>query len=88
LKGIGPNTYLQWRLNHAQPDERFKVVADVIRHHRQHHARQVLEAACELAATCGDIEQVLARFIGAEQQVLDLYSYIGGRTAVLLSVNG
>jgi hypothetical protein len=29
---------LQWRLNHKQPDERFQVVADVIRHHRQQHA--------------------------------------------------
>jgi hypothetical protein len=61
--------YLQWRLNHAHPDERFKVVADVIRHHRQHHAREVLVAACELAATCGDIELVLKRFICAEQPV-------------------
>ena len=56
-------TFLQWRLNHKQPDERFKVVADVIRHHRQEHARQVLEAACELAVHCVDISQVLQRFI-------------------------
>lgn len=56
-------TFLQWRLNHKQRDERFKVVADVIRHHRQEHARHVLEAACELAVECADISQVLHRFI-------------------------
>lgn len=56
-------TFLQWRLNHARPDERFRVVADVIRHHRQQHARRVLEAACEFAAICGDMSQVLQRFV-------------------------
>ncbi len=56
-------TFLQWRLNHRQPDERFKVVADVIRHHRQEHACQVLEVACELAVECADIPYVLQRFI-------------------------
>lgn len=56
-------TFLQWRLNHTQPHERFQVVADVIRHHRQQHAHQVLEAACQFALTCGDMRQVLQRFV-------------------------
>jgi hypothetical protein len=56
-------TYLQWRLNHRQADERFKVVADVIRYHRQQHARRVLEEACQLAIACRDISQVLKRFV-------------------------
>lgn len=62
-------TYLQWRLNHAQPDERFKVVADVIRHHRQQHARHVLEAACKLAVVCEDVTQVLQRFVSQRSPV-------------------
>lgn len=57
-------TFLQWRLNHTQPDERFKVVADVIRHHRRQHARHVLEAACEFAVICESMPQVLRRFVG------------------------
>jgi hypothetical protein len=57
-------TFLQWRLNHAQPDDRFKVVADVIRHHRRQHARHVLEAACEFAVICENMPQVLRRFVG------------------------
>jgi hypothetical protein len=56
-------TFLQWRLNHKQPDERFQVVADVIRHHRQQHARHVLEAACAFAVMCKDMPQVLQRFV-------------------------
>lgn len=56
-------TFLQWRLNHASKDERFKVIADVIRDHRQRHARHVLERACHFAVTCGDMSQVLYRFI-------------------------
>jgi hypothetical protein len=56
-------TFLQWRLNHTRVHERFKVVADVIRHHRQQHARRVLQAACELAAICGNVSPVLQRFI-------------------------
>jgi len=55
-------TFLQWRLNHASKKERFKVVADVIRYHRQQHARHVLEAACEFAVRCTDMSLVLARF--------------------------
>jgi transposase len=56
-------TFLQWRLNHAQVEERFKVVADVIRHHRQQHARLVLEAACAFAVTCEEMAPVLQRFV-------------------------
>ena len=56
-------TFLQWRLNHALPDEKFKTVADVIRAHRQEHARHVLEAACAEALHWQDITPVLERFI-------------------------
>ena len=56
-------TFLQWRLNHRQAHEPFKVVADVIRHHRQEHARHVLTAACEFALACEDLSQVLHRFV-------------------------
>lgn len=61
--------FLQWRLNHPQPDEGFKVVADVIRHHRQQHARQVLETACDFAFRCEDISQVLHRFVSLTEPV-------------------
>ena len=40
-------TFLQWRLNHAAPEENFKTIADAIRTHRQEHARHMLGAACE-----------------------------------------
>ena len=63
-------TFLQWRLNHAQPDERFKVVADVIRAHRQQHARLVLEAACQIAVACQDVTQVLHRFVSQKSPIL------------------
>ena len=62
-------TFLQWRLNHAQPDERFKVVADVIRAHRQQQARHVLEAACKLAVACEDVTQVLQRFVNQKSPI-------------------
>ncbi len=62
-------TFLQWRLNHAHPNERFHVVADVIRHHRQQHARRVLEAACALAVRCGDLVPVFRRFVSGEHPV-------------------
>lgn len=55
--------FLQWRLNHQQPDEAFKVVADVIRSHRHHHARQVLEAACQLAIQGAEMTPVWQRFV-------------------------
>ena len=56
-------TYLQWRLNHASTEERFQVVADVIRHHRGQHARRVLEAACQFALEQQAMAPVLQRFI-------------------------
>lgn len=56
-------TFLQWRLNHSQPTEPFKVVADVIWDHRQQHAQHVLQAACEMAVACEDVTQVLQRFV-------------------------
>ena len=56
-------TFLQWRLNHTRSKEGFKVVADVIRFHRHQHARHILEAACRFAVSCGDMTQVLQRFI-------------------------
>jgi len=62
-------TFLQWRLNHASKKERFKVVADVIRHHRRQHARHVLETACKFAVTCADMSQVLHRFVSNRQPV-------------------
>lgn len=62
-------TFLQWRLNHAQPEERFRVVADVIRHHRQQHARHVLAAACKFAIVCEDVTQVFRRFISQKSPV-------------------
>lgn len=62
-------TYLQWRLNHSQVDERFKVVADVIRQHRHQHARRVLESACSLAIHCQNMPQVFQRFVNRKQHV-------------------
>ena len=56
-------TFLQWRLNHALPEEKFKTVADVIRSHRQEHARHVLKAACEEALHWQDTAPVFERFI-------------------------
>lgn len=56
-------TFLQWRLNHSQPTEPFKVVADVIWDHRQQHAQHVLQAACEMVVACEDVTQVLQRFV-------------------------
>jgi hypothetical protein len=56
-------TFLQWRLNHASPEENFKTIADVIRSHRQQHARHVLEAACKDVLHWQDITPVFERFI-------------------------
>lgn len=55
--------FLQWRLNHRQPHENFKVVADVIRQQRHCHARHVLQSACEFAATGTEMTQVWQRFL-------------------------
>jgi hypothetical protein len=56
-------TYLQWRLNHPEPPERFNSLADVIRTHRHEHARQLLTTACEQAVHLGQVQPVLKRFI-------------------------
>lgn len=56
-------TFLQWRLNHAQPEENLHSAADVIRTHRQVHACDVLKAACAMSAETSDIHEVFARFI-------------------------
>ena len=56
-------TFLQWRLNHAALEENLKTIADIIRTHRQEHARYVLEAACEAAFQWQDTAPVLERFI-------------------------
>ncbi|UCC53981.1 MAG: hypothetical protein JSV68_08415 [Anaerolineaceae bacterium] len=56
-------TFLQWRLNHARPEEQFATVADVIRHHRQEHARHVLHAACEKSVEWRDVKRVFEKFI-------------------------
>jgi len=59
--------YLQWRLNHPEPSERFNSLADVIRTHRHEHARQLLTTACEQAVQLGQVEPVLNRFIQHRQ---------------------
>ena len=56
-------TFLQWRLNHARPEEQFATVADVIRYHRQAHARHVLRAACEMSVEWRDVKRVFEHFI-------------------------
>lgn len=43
-------------------DQQLKNLADVIRSHRQTHARKLLEEACTLALKLGDMVPVLARF--------------------------
>jgi hypothetical protein len=55
--------FLQWRLNHAPPDDQFRSIADVIRHHRQEHARTLLEVACQEAVRLADHVPLLQRFI-------------------------
>jgi hypothetical protein len=56
-------TFLQWRLNHARAKEQFATVADVIRQHRQEHARHVLRAACEMSIEWRDVKRVFEQFI-------------------------
>jgi len=55
--------FLQWRLNHAQAEERLCSVADVVRHHRYEHARTLLEMACQEAAKLTDYLPVFRRFL-------------------------
>lgn len=55
--------FLQWRLNHSPPDQRLHAIADVIRLHRQEHAKTLLQTACEQAIDLLDLPTVLTRFI-------------------------
>ena len=55
--------FLQWRLNHADPDQHLHSIADVIRLHRQEHAKTLLQTACQQAIDWLDLPAVLNRFI-------------------------
>ena len=55
-------TYLQWRLSHAT-DRRVQTPADVIRLHRDEHARDWLIGACQEAIASGDLQAVAQRFL-------------------------
>ena len=54
--------YVQWRLAHAT-DCQVQTPADVIRLHRDEHARDWLIGACQEAIACGDIQAVVQRFL-------------------------
>ena len=54
--------YVQWRLAYAT-DWRVQTPADVIRLHRDEHARDWLIGACQEAIACGDIQAVIDRFL-------------------------
>jgi hypothetical protein len=54
--------YVQWRLAHTT-DRRVQTPADVIRLHRDEHARDWLIGACRDAVACGDIETVVQRYL-------------------------
>lgn len=55
--------FLQWRLNHADSDTHLNSIADVIRLHRQEHAKTLLQTACQQAIDLLDLPTVLNRFI-------------------------
>lgn len=55
--------FLQWRLHHAHPDLHLHSIADVMRLHRQEHAKTLLQTACQQAITLLDLPAVLNRFI-------------------------
>jgi Transposase DDE domain len=55
--------FLQWRLNHAPPEERLRSLADVVRQQRYEHARTLLETACQEAAKLTDYLPVFKRFL-------------------------
>lgn len=55
--------FLQYRLNHSQPQDPLRSIADVIRLHRQEHARTLLETACQEAARLTDYLPIINRFI-------------------------
>jgi len=54
--------YLQWRLAHTT-DRQLRSPADVIRRHRNEHARDWLMGAIQEAIATGDAEAVLRRFL-------------------------
>ncbi len=54
--------YVQWRLAHT-PHRRVQNPADVIRLHRDEHARDWLIGACQEAIASGDLASVLRRFL-------------------------
>ena len=54
--------YLQWRLAEAS-DGHLRTPADVIRQHRDEHARDWLTGACQEAIASGEIESVLRRYL-------------------------
>ncbi len=54
--------YTQWRLAHTT-ERHVRNPADVIRLHRDEHARAWLREACQEAITTGDIQAVLQRFL-------------------------
>lgn len=56
-------TYLQWRFNNALQSEPFASIAEVIHRHRQEHARQLLQDACQQVLDTGQVEPVLARLM-------------------------
>jgi len=55
--------FLQHRLNHADPKDQLRSIADVIRLHRQEHARTLLETACQEAVRLTDYLPVIRRLI-------------------------
>jgi hypothetical protein len=54
--------YVQWRLAHSS-NRRVQIPADVIRLHRDEHARDWLAGACQQVLASGDIDAVLRRFL-------------------------
>ncbi|MCA9417079.1 MAG: transposase, partial [Candidatus Omnitrophica bacterium] len=55
--------FLQWRRNHAPPEQQLHSIADVIRRHRQEHVRTLLHTACRQAIESLDLSAVFQRFV-------------------------
>jgi len=55
--------FLQHRLNHSESKDQLRSIADVIRLHRQEHARTLLETACQEAVSLTDYLPVIRRLI-------------------------
>lgn len=55
--------FLQYRLNHSKPEDDLHSIADVIRLHRQEHARTLLETACQEAVRLKDYLPVIRKLI-------------------------